>query len=773
MNEKFPVDAVQFAAKVDYPVVKTAVADGTAVWQIAATASFMTDAMINKLLALAGKGGKVTGYNVETFNADAKADDFYNKSVCALTINVENGTVPADPAREAAELLISGGDDFFTVYGGFTTAEANVLNAAAEFIHSQLAFIDRNAYTLCEIRRFMGLYPEVLRKLMDKFLAGDRNVDDAKALIAKVNSGIADKDAKVKAVLGSAAEFFRCVIRSNYNLAGKTALAFKLDPSFMAFFGEMSEKYVQAFPPERPFGVFFFYRNKISGFQIRFAPIARGGWRTVVPKPGNSPLDKFDAFNQAHCELFRENFVLANTQHKKNKDIYEGGSKMVTILENLDGADFKTTLWAAQRAIFEAFLALLLQDPNDIIEIGPDENMFDEMITYMGERGEAENYVLRSGIISGKEDTGINHKHYGVTSFGVYQYLIKTLKYLGITPETDDFSVILSGGPFGDVAGNMMKLLNDRNADGSYKLANLRMIAITDGPAAVYDPAGLDREEVSSLIHKAALDSFNPAKLTGEGAFMIWSAADADGMHRMAQVVNGKVTEKQITHNEFMQLFSNNIFREATVFVPGGGRPQTIHDGNWTNFLADGKPMVKAIVEGANSFTTPSARLKLQAAGIINVLDSSSNKCGVITSSYEIMSGILLEKDEFIANKEELVGELMNKLAACANKEADWLYKEFIARKSVPMTDLSNELGNTVNELKAALFDLFTAKPELLDDQLILDHLLPIFSNKFADRITRLPDLYRRAIGAAEAAGRIVYTPEDPAVAAIIKALGK
>ena len=87
------------------------------------------------------------------------------------------------------------------------------------------------------------------------------------------------------------------------------------------------------------------------------------------------------------------------------------------------------------------------------------------------------------------------------------------------------------------------------------------------------------------------------------------------------------------------------------------------------------------------------------------------------------------------------------------------------------MTDLSNELGNRVNELKAALFELFTEKPELLADQLILDHLLPIFRNKFADRIGRLPELYRKAIGAAEAAGRIIYTPEDPAVAEIIKAL--
>ena len=771
MNTIYSEEAAKLAAKVDYPVVKVVSAGSVANWEIAAPSVFMADAMIEKLLALAGNGGKIISSSTIDFNGDAKADDFLNKAVKVLTIEVENGTVPADPAREVAELLISGGDDFFVTYGDFAVAEANVLNAAAEFIHSQLSYIDRNAYTICEIRRFMGLFPEILHQLMNKFLAGDRDVEAVKAEIAKISSGIADKDVKVKTVLNSAAEFFRCIIRSNYTLENKTALAFKLDPAFMSFFGELDAKYVQAFPPERPFGVFFFYRNKISGFQIRFAPIARGGWRTVVPKPGPSVLDKFDAFNQAHCEIFREGFVLANTQHKKNKDIYEGGSKMVTILENLDGADFKTTLWAFQRAIFEAFLALLMQDSNDIIEIGPDENMFDEMITHMGNRGEEENYVLKSGIISGKEDTGINHKHYGVTSFGVYQYLIRTLKHLNINAEADEFSVILSGGPFGDVAGNMMKLLNAKKADGSYVLPKLCIKAVTDGPAALYDPAGIDREELSSLIHTAALDAFDPAKLHGEGAFMIFSATDAEGMHRMVQVVNGKNEEKLISRNEFMQLFSNNIFREATVFVPGGGRPQTIHDGNWANFAPNGKPIIKAIVEGANSFTTPSARLKLQAAGIINVLDSSANKCGVITSSYEIMSGILLEKEEFIANKEELVADLMETLAHCANMEAEWLYTQFNARKNVPLTDLSNELGDKVNALKTALFELFTKRPDLLTDDLILGHLLPIFRRKFADRLNRLPDLYRRAIGAAEAASRITYVPEDPAVADIIKAL--
>ena len=114
-----------------------------------------------------------------------------------------------------------------------------------------------------------------------------------------------------------------------------------------------------------------------------------------------SLLESGDSFEQARSELFRECFVLANTQHKKNKDIYEGGSKLVTLLKVTGEFDFKTELWAAQRAVFEAFLQLVnygadgkLRDGKivdftnraDIIEIGPDENMSDEMISWMGDR---------------------------------------------------------------------------------------------------------------------------------------------------------------------------------------------------------------------------------------------------------------------------------------------------------------------------------------------------------------------------------------------------
>ena len=47
-------------------------------------------------------------------------------------------------------------------------------------------------------------------------------------------------------------------------------------------------------------------------------------------------------------------------------------------------------------------------------------------------------------------------------------------------------------------------------------------------------------------------------------------------------------------------------------------------------------------------------------AGVVIVKDSSANKCGVITSSYEIMASMMLSAEEFMGIKDELVEFLLD-----------------------------------------------------------------------------------------------------------------
>ena len=745
------------------------------------------------LQLLESKGFEVTRSYLRNFLRGGAQDDFRHKAVRLNTFYAHPVTPGTDTPellsglrRELDELSWSELPELFerelVKRNRFCYASANLLCAASEFVHSQLSFVDRNAYTLPEIQRFMATYPAILRRLSDAFesrfnpagetLDFEAEVSAAEAEIARINSGMAEKDAKVRTVLAGVANFFRSVRKCNYFSERKTALAFGVDPAFMDHYASLTPQYLAAFPADRPFGVFYFWRRGTSGFQIRFAEIARGGWRTVAPRPAQSALERGDAFEQARCELFRECFVLASTQHKKNKDIYEGGSKMVTLLKLTGEYDFKTELWSSQRAVFEAFLSLInydeqgkLRDQNivdrlgrrDIIEIGPDENMFDEMISWMGDRAEEAGYTLRSGIISGKVDAGINHKHYGVTSFGVYQYLMRTLQYLGIDPKRDSFRVKLSGGPFGDVAGNMIKLLNAKDDNGEYQLPKLAIVAVTDGPAAVYDPAGIDREELSRLVHQANLDQFDPERLHGEGAYMIFNQPDAESCYPMVSVVNGQRQRTKIPRDTFMRMFQNNICQEAEVFIPCGGRPQTINAANVAGYSPNGTPSSRAIVEGANSFITPDARVTLQKQGVVIVKDASANKCGVITSSYEILSGILLDKDEFVANHAELVKEILDRLAFCARREAEWLFAEYAKRPGALMTDLSDEVANAINDYKRDLGKLLNAHPEYATDEVLFRHLPPLFRKRFPERLQRIPAAYRRAIAAVEVALEIVF----------------
>jgi len=62
--------------------------------------------------------------------------------------------------------------------------------------------------------------------------------------------------------------------------------------------------------------------------------------------------------------------------------------------------------------------------------------------------------------MSSKPDAGINHKEYGVTSEGVAVFLEVALRSLGIDPRNEPWTVKLTGGPDGDVAGNMLQILN-------------------------------------------------------------------------------------------------------------------------------------------------------------------------------------------------------------------------------------------------------------------------------------------------------------------------
>jgi glutamate dehydrogenase len=90
-------------------------------------------------------------------------------------------------------------------------------------------------------------------------------------------------------------------------------------------------------------------------------------------------------------------------------------------------------------------------------------------------------------------------------------------------------------------------------------------------------------------------------------------------------------------------------------------------------------------------------------AKVVIVKDSSANKCGVITSSYEILASMLVTPEEFIQMKQDLVPDIREQLSRLARVEAESLFKELARDPSVPLPQQSERFSNAVMRLHDAV----------------------------------------------------------------------
>jgi glutamate dehydrogenase len=336
--------------------------------------------------------------------------------------------------------------------------------------------------------------------------------------------------------------------------------------------------------------------------------------------------------------------------------------------------------------------------------------------------------------MSSKPGAGINHKVYGVTSEGVNVFLACSLRARGIEPTKQPFTVKITGGPDGDVAGNMMRIL-----DRDYG-ANARIVGVADGSGCGEDPDGLDHAELLRLFHDGLpIARFNPARLGPKGRITPVEAPEG------AQLRN-------TMHNRVV----------ADAFVPGGGRPATINERNWQDYLLpDGRPSSPIIVEGANLFLTPEARVRLSEKGCLIMKDSSANKCGVITSSYEIQASMLLDEPAFMKLKDAFVDQVLVKLREFARREAELLLAEGRRHPSVPLPELSTRLSKAMNAAADAVYasmGSWTDADKAAMREVILEHVPEVLAKAVGDRLfTVLPAPYQAWMVAKSLSSRIVY----------------
>lgn len=685
----------------------------------------------------------------------------------------------------------------------------NFLRSLANFVHQALVHIDVNLYSLENILEGICRHPELTALLCQAFqYKFDPNLHDLSAYsitrehcllnIDKLDTGNEENDIRRKNILHQGMNFIHYTLKTNFFLTNYTALSFRLDPQYLDFIPfDRTEKF-----PELPYAIIFIKGMHFFGFHIRFRDLARGGLRTVFP-------EQLERITTERNNVFAECYNLAYTQQMKNKDIPEGGAKAIIFLKPLDRLESEAaiyrkelqaskenpeeiekkielflqeqkleSLYQAQRAFIDNLLTIVNCDADgtlraknvidywkrpEYLYLGPDENMHDSMIQWIADTSKKRRYKPGSSFISSKPRFGINHKEYGVTSLGINVYMETLLKYTGIDPFKDIFTVKMSGGPDGDVAGNQLFNLY------KYYPNTAKVVAITDISGTIYDPEGLDLAVLVDLFHKTQPICHYPPEKLHEGSFL----ADRSTKRKQNafahqnpcwRMTNGVLNQDWLSSNDMNALWRSNLHKtKAAVFVTGGGRPRTLNETNFTDFLDEsGKPTSHMIIEGANLYLDSKARKELEDRGVLIIKDSSANKTGVICSSFEVLCGLTLGDELFAANKELLVKEILERLKLCALNEAQLLLR-IHEETHEQMTITSSRISKRINQFTDQIMEYLenVTLSEDPQDPLIkcfLSYCLPTLVQRYKNNLlNEIPANHKKAIIACHLAAQLVY----------------
>lgn len=513
--------------------------------------------------------------------------------------------------------------------------------------------------------------------------------------------------------------FNSSVLKTNFYTPTKVALSFRLNPNFLP-----GVEY-----PQPLFGMFLVISSEFRGFHLRFRDIARGGIRIVKSR-------NREAYSINARSLFDENYGLANTQQRKNKDIPEGGSKGVILLD----VHHQDKVKVAFEKYIDSILDLLLKptspgikDPivdlhgqEEILFMGPDENTAD-LVNWATEHARKRGAPWWKSFFTGKSPSlgGIPHDTYGMTTLSVREYVIGIYRKLGL----DEKAVrkLQTGGPDGDLGSNEILLGNEKYT------------AIVDGAGVIEDPNGLDRSELVRLAKKRSMISeYDTSKLSSGGYRVLVDEANV-------ALPSGEVVNNGMI---FRNTFHLRGGRQFDIFVPCGGRPESIDLSSVHKLIVDGKSTIPYIVEGANLFITQDAKLRLEKAGCILYKDASANKGGVTSSSLEVLASLSFDDKSFEENmciREDgtappfynaYVREVQETIKRNAALEFEAIWREHqqsgIARStlsdtlSVAITNLDEELQKSelwANvELRESVLE--DALPKLLLDKIGLETIV-------------------------------------------------
>ncbi len=529
--------------------------------------------------------------------------------------------------------------------------------------------------------------------------------------------------------------FIDITLRTNFYKQEKNSLAFMYAPEYLN----------QVEYPETPFGIFQVIALEFRGFHIRFRDIARGGIRIVRSNNFQNYLNNSDF-------IFDENYNLALTQQKKNKDIPEGGSKGTILL----GWDYQDKGDTAFKKYINGLLDLLLPDESIldnygkevILFLGPDEGTAD-LMAWASARAKILEYPYWKAFSTGKpvERGGIPHDLYGMTTHSVHQYVLKILEKMKL--KESQITKVMTGGPDGDLGSNEIRISKDKT------------LAIIDGSGVLYDPKGINRQALEDLARqRKTVEHFRKNLLSSQG-FLVTIRG------RNVMLPDGEVVANGL---EFRNTFHLHPKFTADLFVPCGGRPASININNWSEVLdKKGRPRFKFIAEGANLFITQEARLRLEEKGVIIYKDSSANKGGVTSSSMEVFVSLALSDIEYeklmcvkgrqlSPFRENYIEEIIDLIKKNASLEFELIWKEN-QQTGIPRSILSDMVSDKINKITDSIYSSELYRNDVLFRNVIRcccpSSLIELVG--FEHILKRVPETYLRAIFASSLASQYVY----------------
>ena len=546
-----------------------------------------------------------------------------------------------------------------------------------------------------------------------------------------------------------------CTLKTNFYKAEKRSFAFRFDNDILDPL--VFNQFV--------YGIFYINGHYSNGTHLRADDISRGGLRLIRVSRANydSELDNAVLLNYA---------LGPKAQRLKHKDICESGSKGVVVPYPLYAKYSMEALYDYTEGIMD----LMLPDDSivdyhgntEMIFFGPDEGTA-PLMDRIAVRARERNYKYWRTITTGKS-TGIPHDTYGMLESGelfglydqgergvdlqidgrsvlltgdmeeIYAQIGGKILTSGMTTSCvmssfrtlishhggreEELNLMMTGGPDGDLGANEIQCYKGK------------ICLIIDGGSILFDPDGLDKEELMKIAFRR-----NSSPRANSMAF----AEDKLGPHGFRVPLNSKnvklpdgtlVEDGSMFHRSFITDPVNRRYVEQAnirAFIPCGGFKDTINSTNVKKFLALFQEL-QFIAEGANVFFDDASRRYIaNTTAIKQIKDSTANKGGVYSSSIaEVLTAFLLQDDyeEVLFNdtgvRWALIRDIIDGVDKYARLETDILLNLHDRTPEIPLFDLSERSSEQIFALQGVLnnhIDEILGEEELV--WLVLKNYIP------------------------------------------------